>query len=212
VGAGDPKVAACLNSLAKWLTIQVRVADWISVVIGVLYGTSIVRYMSGAYHFSACPTTNMNDLPMPGHTCLFQCKYEEAETLFQRAVAILEAQLGPDHADVAKVCVNLADLYRKQVRNMCHCMRGRQFGGETRSSNCRIASMLHPYPWEPNYREQGRNNEAEHLSDRAAAGLSAKAMRGSKSAFPSEGGVLQGGYLYKLICRSVLSTSLVQAG
>ena len=43
-----------------------------------------------------------------------QGKYEQAEPLYQRALAINEQQLGSDHPDTAQSLNNLALLYRKQ--------------------------------------------------------------------------------------------------
>ena len=45
-----------------------------------------------------------------------QGKYAEAEPLYQRALAILEKVLGPDHPDVAAVLSNYADLLRATKR------------------------------------------------------------------------------------------------
>ena len=43
-----------------------------------------------------------------------QGKYAEAEPLYQRALAIREKALGPEHPDVANSLNNLAVLYRAQ--------------------------------------------------------------------------------------------------
>ena len=43
-----------------------------------------------------------------------QGKYDEAEPLYQRALAIREKALGPDHPDVAESLNNLAELYSNQ--------------------------------------------------------------------------------------------------
>src|SRR6266705_554827 len=43
-------------------------------------------------------------------------KYAEAVPLAQRALAIREKALGPDHPDVASLLNNLAELYRAQGR------------------------------------------------------------------------------------------------
>jgi tetratricopeptide (TPR) repeat protein len=45
-----------------------------------------------------------------------QGKHAEAEPLFQRALAIQEKALGPDHPDVAKVLGNYARLLREMKR------------------------------------------------------------------------------------------------
>ena len=43
-------------------------------------------------------------------------RYADAEPLYRRSLAILEAKLGPDHPDVATGLNNLAALYRAQGR------------------------------------------------------------------------------------------------
>jgi tetratricopeptide (TPR) repeat protein len=43
-------------------------------------------------------------------------KYEEAIPLAERALAIREKALGPDHPDVAVALINLAQLYESQSR------------------------------------------------------------------------------------------------
>ena len=43
-------------------------------------------------------------------------KFVEAVPLAQRALAIREKALGPDHLDVATSLINLAELYRNQRR------------------------------------------------------------------------------------------------
>ncbi len=45
-----------------------------------------------------------------------QGKYPEAEPLFEKALAIAEKALGPEHPDVATGLNNLAELYRAQGR------------------------------------------------------------------------------------------------
>ncbi|CAN0505877.1 unnamed protein product, partial [Ectocarpus sp. 12 AP-2014] len=45
-----------------------------------------------------------------------QGKYDEAEPLYIRAIAIREKALGPDHPDVASCLNNLAGLRQSQVR------------------------------------------------------------------------------------------------
>ncbi len=45
-----------------------------------------------------------------------RAKYQEAEQLYERALAILEKSLGKDHPDVAQSLNNLAELYRAQGR------------------------------------------------------------------------------------------------
>ena len=57
--------------------------------------------------------TSLNNL---GLLYLAQGKYAEAEALYQRALAILEKSLGPEHPDVAQVLENYADLLRETGR------------------------------------------------------------------------------------------------
>ena len=45
-----------------------------------------------------------------------QGKYEEAEPLYQRALAIDEKALGPEYPDTASIRENYADLLRKTER------------------------------------------------------------------------------------------------
>ena len=51
------------------------------------------------------------------HT-ITQGKYDEAEPLYVRALAIWEKVLGADHPDTAESCNNLAALYYSQVSGM----------------------------------------------------------------------------------------------
>ncbi len=55
-------------------------------------------------------------LGQTGHYLYNQGRYAEAEPLYQRALAISEQQLGPDHPAVATRLNNLAELYRDQGR------------------------------------------------------------------------------------------------
>ena len=57
--------------------------------------------------------------PRPSACCLLyksQGRYEAAEPLYQRALAIREKVLGPDHPSVATSLDNLALLYKSQGR------------------------------------------------------------------------------------------------
>lgn len=47
----------------------------------------------------------------------FQKKYEQAESLYQRALRIQEQQLGPDHPQTILTRKNLTTLYREQGKN-----------------------------------------------------------------------------------------------
>ena len=46
-----------------------------------------------------------------------QGKYEQAEPLYKRSLAIVEKALGPDHPNVATSLENLATLYRATKRD-----------------------------------------------------------------------------------------------
>jgi tetratricopeptide (TPR) repeat protein len=52
-----------------------------------------------------------------GEVYLAQGKYTEAEPLYQRALAIVEKALGPEHSDVATVLENYAALLHKLNRD-----------------------------------------------------------------------------------------------
>lgn len=56
----------------------------------------------------------MNNLALLYKT---QGHYEQAEPLYERALAIWEKALGPDHTHVATVLNNLAALYRATNRD-----------------------------------------------------------------------------------------------
>jgi tetratricopeptide (TPR) repeat protein len=42
-----------------------------------------------------------------------QGMYVEAEPLYKRSLAIMEKAFGPDHPNVATVCENMAECYKK---------------------------------------------------------------------------------------------------
>ncbi len=96
-------------------------------------------------------------------------RYAEAEPLYQRALAILERALGPDHPDVATSLNNLAALYRDQ---------GRYAEVEPLQQRALTIQEHALGPNHPNvatsldslaalYRIQGRYAEVEPLHDRA---------------------------------------------
>ncbi len=58
--------------------------------------------------------TSLNNLAELYHA---QGKYPEAEPLYQRALAIWEKALGPEHPNVATVLENYAALLRQMNRN-----------------------------------------------------------------------------------------------
>ena len=55
-----------------------------------------------------------------------QARYQEAEPLYERAIAIDEKALGPEHPTVATMLNNLALLYNAQGRDAeAETLRGR---------------------------------------------------------------------------------------
>ncbi len=49
-----------------------------------------------------------------GYYLYYRAQYGEAEPLYQRAIAINEKALGPEHPDLAIYLNNLATLYKEQ--------------------------------------------------------------------------------------------------
>ena len=96
-------------------------------------------------------------------------KYDEAEPLYLRALAIREEVRGADHPDVAESLNNLGLLYRTQgqyarAEPMFHralAIREKAFGLEHDA----VAQSLNSLAWL--YYEQGRYAEAEPLYERA---------------------------------------------
>jgi tetratricopeptide (TPR) repeat protein len=98
-------------------------------------------------------------------------RYEKAEPLYRRALAILEKVLGPEHPDVVKALNNLALVYRAQ---------GRYEEAEPLFQRALAIAEKALGPEHPNlggglsnlatlYRAQGRDEEAEPLLQRALA-------------------------------------------
>jgi tetratricopeptide (TPR) repeat protein len=54
--------------------------------------------------------TSLNNLALVYQA---QGRYADAEPLYERALAIKEEALGPDHPEVAVTCENMAELYRQ---------------------------------------------------------------------------------------------------
>ena len=98
-------------------------------------------------------------------------KYAEAVPLTQRALAIQEKTLGPDHPEVAASLNNLAQLYVLQGRyaeaealfKRSLAIRERSLGPDNPDVAASLNNLAHLY------RAQGRNTEAEPLEKRAQA-------------------------------------------
>jgi tetratricopeptide (TPR) repeat protein len=100
-----------------------------------------------------------------------RARYVEAEPLYQRALAICEQQLGPDHPDTATSLNNLAGLYQDQGKyeqaeplfQRALSIKEQQLGPEhpsTANSLNNLAGL---------YRAQGKYEQAEPLYVRALA-------------------------------------------
>ena len=100
-----------------------------------------------------------------------QGRYAQAEPLYQRALAIREKALGPDHPDAAASLNNLAVLYDNQGRyeqaeplyHRALAIREKVLGPDhpaTAASLNNLAVL---------YRKQGRHGQAEPLYQRALA-------------------------------------------
>jgi tetratricopeptide (TPR) repeat protein len=98
-----------------------------------------------------------------------RASYREAEPLYQRALAIREQQLGPDHPDTAQSLNNLAELYRDQGKypqaeplyQRALAIREQQLGADhpdTALSLNNLAALYHA---------QGKYPQAEPLLKRA---------------------------------------------
>ena len=107
-----------------------------------------------------------------------QGKYDEAEPLYQRALAIREKSLGSDHPDVATSLNNLAVLYSDQGRydeaeplyQRALAIREKSLGADhpdVATSLNNLAQLYH---------DQGKHAEAELLHQRALA-IREKALR-----------------------------------
>ena len=100
-----------------------------------------------------------------------QGKYNEAELLFQQALAIREGVLGPDHPDVAPSLINLAWNYYNQGRYA----EGEPLFQRLLAIREKALGPDHPdvaitlYNLAAGYYKQGRYTEAEPLYQRALA-------------------------------------------
>ena len=100
-----------------------------------------------------------------------RARYEEAEPLFQRALAIREKALGPEHPDVATSLNNLAELYRTQGRyeeaepllQRALAIAEKTLGPEHPDVGTHLNNLAALYD------DQGRYEEAEPLYQRALA-------------------------------------------
>ena len=110
-------------------------------------------------------------------TCKRAAAYAEAEPLLQRAVAIGEKALGPDHPDLATSLNNLAKLYQATGR---YAEAEPLSSAPSRSARRRSGRTTPTSPHRLNnlaglYRATGRYAEAEPLFERALA-ISEKAL------------------------------------
>ena len=100
-----------------------------------------------------------------------QGRYEEAEPLYERALAISETALGPEHPDVATSLNNLAALHRAQGRlrggGTALSTRPRDCGKGARTGSSHVGTSLNNLA--ALHRDQGRYEEAEPLYQRAVA-------------------------------------------
>lgn len=62
--------------------------------------------------------SNLARAPYVRNCCRFQGKTEEAEGLFIRGLATLEAAHGPEHPDVAAVLSHYASMLHQEVRGV----------------------------------------------------------------------------------------------
>jgi tetratricopeptide (TPR) repeat protein len=98
-----------------------------------------------------------------------RARYEEAEPLHQRALAIWEKALGPDHPDTAASLNNLAALYHNQGRygeaeplyQRALTIREKALGPDHPNTATSLNNLAEIY------RSQGRHGEAEPLYQRA---------------------------------------------
>jgi tetratricopeptide (TPR) repeat protein len=96
-------------------------------------------------------------------------RYTEAEPLYQRALAIREQQLGPEHPDVAQTLSNLANLYNRQgqytkaepLYQRALAIREQQLGPEHPDVALTLNGLATLYNW------QGQHARAEPLHQRA---------------------------------------------
>src|SRR5262245_50689750 len=115
---------------------------------------------------SARRATSLNNLAFTLHA---QGLYIAAEGHYREALAMREAALGKDHADVAQSCNNLAELYRilgryaeaEALHQRAREIRERQFGSE----HPEMAQTLNNLG--VLYASRGRYEEAEPLYQQA---------------------------------------------
>ncbi len=65
----------------------------------------------------ACLCSSLTERKIVASLYYYQGRYEQSEPLLNRALAIYEKALGPDHPDVATSLENLAALYRATKRD-----------------------------------------------------------------------------------------------
>jgi len=100
-----------------------------------------------------------------------RAQYEEAEPLYQRAIAIGEKTLGPEHPDLATGLNNLAELYRNQGKyEEAEPMYKRAIAiGEKTLGPEHPLLAIYINNLANLYRDQGKYEEAEPLYQRAIA-------------------------------------------
>jgi Tfp pilus assembly protein PilF len=121
--------------------------------------------------------TSLNELAL---LYRHQGRYEEAEPLYKRALAIREKALGPDHPRVATVLNNLGTLYYAQDRyaeaepliKRALAIYEKALGAD----HPRVAALLENYA--ALLRKTGRGAEATKMKARAKA-IRAKQARGN---------------------------------
>src|SRR4051794_22041616 len=84
-----------------------RVAKWLDVIAALLFALSVASSV-GAQQASIEEAQQLNDQALKLHAL---GRYDEAIPLAQRALAIHEKVLGPEHSDTAMALNNLAYVY-----------------------------------------------------------------------------------------------------
>ena len=99
-----------------------------------------------------------------------QGKYDEAEPLYQRALAISEKVLGPDHPDTATSLNNLAGLYNNQGKyDEAEPLYQRALAIDEKVWGQIILNSNIPEQSGSALQNQGKYDEAEPLYQRALA-------------------------------------------
>ena len=136
--------------------------------------------LSGEDIFEGTCSTSLDSLPKS--ESLFasfyrdQGRYNEAEKLYERALAGREEKLEPKHLDTLRTVMNLAIVYCNQGRyNEAEKLYERALAGREEQLGPKHPNTLRTVKGLAIvYRNQGRYNEAEKLYERARAGASGK--------------------------------------